>query len=111
MEQRPLRVKLLDEKARAPSRGTAGAAGYDLYACEGATIGARAGPVGVQTRIAVEIPPGYYGRIACRSSLAALGIDVLGGVIDADYRGPVTVILINHHASVDYTFRAGDRVA
>lgn len=51
------------------------------------------------------------GRIAPRSGLAAKNfIDTGAGVIDADYRGPVKVLLFNH-ADTDFAVAAGDRVA
>ncbi|CAG7700487.1 unnamed protein product, partial [Allacma fusca] len=49
-----------------------------------------------RTGLAIEIPPGTYGQIAARSSLALKGILVLGGVIDQDYRGEVKIILANY---------------
>lgn len=48
----------------------------------------------ISTGIAVDVPRGCYGRIASRSSMAAQGLDVAGGVVDADYRGEVKVILL-----------------
>ena len=62
---------------------------------------------------ALEIPMGHEAQIRSRSGLALNhGIAVLNspGTIDADYRGPVGVILINHGSS-DFTVRHGDRVA
>lgn len=54
---------------------------------------------------------GYYGRIAPRSGLAVKHhIDVGAGVIDADYRGNVGVVLFNH-SDADFKVTAGDRVA
>lgn len=50
----------------------------------------------IRTGIAVAIPPGYYGRIAPRSGLAArCGLDVLAGVVDASFRGEVKVLVVN----------------
>ena len=50
----------------------------------------------VSTGISVEIPQGFYGRIAPRSGLACKnGIDVMAGVIDSGYRGEIKVLLIN----------------
>ncbi|OAA68105.1 DeoxyUTP pyrophosphatase [Niveomyces insectorum RCEF 264] len=54
---------------------------------------------------------GTYGRVAPRSGLAAKhGINTGAGVIDADYRGPVRVLLFNHRDQ-DFAIAAGDRVA
>lgn len=48
------------------------------------------------TGLAVAIPEGYYGRVAPRSGLATQkGLDVLAGVIDADYRGEIRCLLYN----------------
>ena len=55
----------LSEKAVAPSRGSAGAAGYDLYAAHDVTIPAQ-GKALVKTDIAVALPIGWYGRVAPR---------------------------------------------
>lgn len=57
------------------------------------------------------MPAGTYGRIAPRSGLAVKNfIDVGAGVIDADYRGQVKILLFNH-ADVDFEVKEGDRVA
>tara|TARA_B100000401_G_C52692471_1_gene665174 strand:- start:659 stop:1015 length:357 start_codon:yes stop_codon:yes gene_type:complete len=50
----------------------------------------------VSTGICIEIPEGYYGRIAPRSGLAVKkGLDVMAGVIDSGYRGEIKVLLVN----------------
>ncbi|KAK1353395.1 hypothetical protein POM88_052530 [Heracleum sosnowskyi] len=59
----------------------------------------------------IAVPEGTYARIAPRSGLAwKHSIDVGAGVIDADYRGPVGVILFNY-SDVDFEVKAGDRIA
>ena len=60
--------------------------------------------------IALELPPGSYGRIAPRSSLAIRGIETGAGVVDRDFRGEVKVLLRNH-SDVDLRIYKGDRVA
>lgn len=90
-----MKVELREPGAQAPSKMSAGAAGFDLYASERVMLyhGSRRL---VPTGVAIAIEPGWYGRIAPRSSLAHKhGIDVLAGVIDADYRGNIGVILLN----------------
>ncbi|PKI34289.1 hypothetical protein CRG98_045340 [Punica granatum] len=104
------KVVRLSEKAILPSRGSPLSAGYDLSsACE-AKVPAR-GKALINTDLSIAVPPGTYARIAPRSGLAwKHSIDVGAGVIDADYRGPVGVILFNH-SDVDFEVKAGDRIA
>ncbi|KAL1883112.1 hypothetical protein VTK73DRAFT_9479 [Phialemonium thermophilum] len=109
-QQPPLLIKKLSEKARLPTRGSEFAAGYDIYASADITIPAR-GKALVDTDISMAVPAGTYGRIAPRSGLAAKSfIDTGAGVIDADYRGPVKVLLFNH-SDTDFSVREGDRIA
>ncbi|ODV91126.1 hypothetical protein CANCADRAFT_57466 [Tortispora caseinolytica NRRL Y-17796] len=105
---RILRIRSGD--AFSPANRSELAAGYDLYAAEAAVVPAR-GIVGVPTGIAVAIPYGTYGRVAPRSGLAAKhSIDTAAGVVDADYRGEIKVLLFNH-SDTDYPIAAGDRIA
>jgi dUTP pyrophosphatase len=65
----------------------------------------------VPTGIAIRFPPGVYGRIAPRSSLAwRHRLDVGAGVVDPDYTGEIMVLLINNSEDV-YIINYGDRVA
>jgi len=87
--------KKLDGRAVLPTRGSSAAAGLDIYSIENVAIdpGQRAL---VRTGLAAAIPEGHYGRIAPRSGLALrTGLDVLSGVIDADYRGEIGCLLYN----------------
>mmetsp|Transcript_308 Transcript_308/g.538 ORF Transcript_308/g.538 Transcript_308/m.538 type:complete len:180 (+) Transcript_308:423-962(+) len=105
-----LQVKKLSESAQLPTRGSPLSAGYDLYAAEASTIPAQGKGI-VKTGIAVNCPEGTYGRVAPRSGLAWKNhIDVGAGVIDADYRGEVGVVLFNHSAD-EFKVNIGDRVA
>ncbi|KAI5847154.1 dUTP diphosphatase [Morchella snyderi] len=105
-----LLVKKLSPRAQLPTRGSALAAGYDVYSSHSTTIPAR-GKALVDTDISIAVPAGTYGRIAPRSGLASKNfIDVGAGVIDADYRGQVKVLLFNHSDS-DFEVKEGDRVA
>ncbi|VFQ58899.1 unnamed protein product [Cuscuta campestris] len=104
------RVKKLSEKAVLPSRGSPLSAGYDLSSAADAKVPAR-GKALVPTDLSIAVSPGTYARIAPRSGLAwKHSIDVGAGVIDADYRGPVGVILFNH-SEVDFEVKVGDRIA
>jgi len=67
----------------------------------------------VPTGLFIELPVGYEAQVRPRSGLALKhGITVLNspGTIDADYRGEICVILINHSES-DFTINDGDRIA
>ena len=94
-ETEQLSFKRLDPRATLPTRGSEHAAGLDLYSIEPVSIPPR-GRVLAATGLAVDIPRGYYGRVAPRSGLAVKqGLDVLAGVIDADYRGELRCALYN----------------
>ncbi|CAO1624358.1 unnamed protein product [Parajaminaea phylloscopi] len=96
--------------AKVPTRGSAEAAGYDLYASERITL-PRRGRAVVQTGIRMQIPQGCYGRVAPRSGLAVKhGIDTGAGVVDSDYRGLLGVVLFNT-SDEDFTVNVGDRIA
>src|SRR5215217_1134640 len=95
-----LTFKALDARAVLPTRGSAAAAGLDLHSIEEVIIepGAR---LLARTGLSVEIDEGFYGRVAPRSGLAVKhGLDVLAGVIDADYRGEIQCLLINTGTAV-----------
>ena len=105
-----LRFSKLDPSAVVPARQSEGAAGYDLHACE-TMICASSERVLIKTGVAAEIPIPFYGRVAPRSGLAVKhGINVMAGVIDADYRGEILVALINHNRQ-PFTVERGMRVA
>ena len=105
-----LKCVRLTENARIPTRGTYRSVGHDLYSAYEYTIRA-GGQALVKTDLQIAMPPGCYGRIASRSSLAHFhGINVGAGVIDPDYRGNVGAVLFNL-SSQDYVVRKGDRCA
>lgn len=110
MDTQQLQFKKLDNQAILPTRGSEHAAGLDLYSIVNVSIPAR-GYASVSTGLSVNIPIGFYGRIAPRSGLAAkFGIDTLAGVVDSDYRGELIVLLANH-SDKDFNIAMGDRVA
>jgi dUTP pyrophosphatase len=106
-----MKYKLLTPQAKAPAKGTPGAAGYDLVATNDVQI-APLGRATIHTGVSIELPEGYYARIAPRSGLAGKsGIDVLAGVVDSDYRGEIKIILLNTDIKAFFNVKAGDRVA
>jgi dUTP pyrophosphatase len=67
----------------------------------------------IDTGLAIAIPPGYEGQVRPRSGLARdTGVTVVNapGTIDADYRGPLTVLLVNL-GSDNVTIEPGQRIA
>lgn len=109
-----INVKKLHPDAILPTYGTEFSAGADLYALPGEDIAVAPGEtVKIRTGLAMEIPAGYAGFVYARSSLGTkqgLAPANKVGVIDADYRGEVMVMLHNHSAELR-TVSGGDRVA
>lgn len=100
MDLMQIRIKKLSETAVIPSKGTEFSAGYDLYACLGASVSIKPGEtVMIGTGLALEIPPGYVGLIYARSGIATekgLAPANKVGVCDSDYRGEYRIPLHNH---------------
>ncbi|MFY8032738.1 MAG: dUTP diphosphatase [Devosia sp.] len=99
-----------------PRQQTAGAAGVDLPAALGADEVVEIAPgrsALIPTGFAIALPEGFEAQIRPRSGLAAkFGVTVLNapGTVDADYRGEVKVMLINH-GPAPFAVRRGDRIA
>lgn len=101
----------LQPGARLPERAYPTDAGADLFALESYEIYPGEQKL-VDTGVAIKIPPGFAGFIYNRSSQGRRGISIPHsvGVIDADYRGNLKVVLKN--ISEDpYLIQAGDRIA
>ena len=105
-----IKIKLLNELAKMPVKGSGEAAGLDLFTTESVTI-----PPGhralLKTGVSMSLPHSYVGLIWPRSKLAAkMGIDVLAGVVDSDYTGEIMISLLNtglEHVEI----KRGDKVA
>ena len=97
-----------------PTYATSQSAGMDLLAAVFEPTVVKAGEIAIiPTGIAIALPEGFEAQIRPRSGLAAkFGITVLNtpGTIDADYRGEIKVILINHSSS-DFVIERGMRIA
>lgn len=107
-----LPIRRLTPTATIPQYHSAAAAGLDLHASERCLI-AYGRIHSVATGIAIAIPTGYEGQVRPRSGLAAKrGVTVLNapGTIDADYRGELRVLLINH-GHEEFHIEVGDRIA
>lgn len=98
------------EDARMPVRATELSAGFDLISVEKKVVPANAWSV-IDVGLKVELPPNCYGRISSRSGLAFhYSIEVGAGTIDADYRGPIKVLLRNF-SKQNYTVQKHEKVA
>lgn len=93
---------------------TAGAAGMDVCAAvEGELVILPGQRAKIPTGFAVELPPGYEAQIRPRSGMAIRsGVTLVNspGTVDADYRGQIAVILINHGED-SFAVKRGDRIA
>jgi dUTP pyrophosphatase len=103
-------VELTDAKSEMPFYGSEDAAGADLIASQPSTI-----PPGqkmlVQTGVKMKLPKGHYLKIESRSGLSVkFSLETGAGVIDADYRGKIGVVLHNFGPH-PYNIIPGERVA
>ncbi len=110
----PIRIKKLHPNAKVPTYGSLCAAGADLYAIldEPVTLAPHETKF-ISTGVAFEIPVGLVGLVYARSGLSCkqdLAPANKVGVVDADYRGEVMVILHNH-GTQNRTIQNGDRIA
>lgn len=94
-----VKVKRLTDTATLPTRGSQGAAGYDLYADLEYPVMIRPNESGmIWSGISMEIPHGYFGAVYARSGLAmrqGLRPPNCVGVIDEDYRGNIGIAMHN----------------
>ena len=105
-----ININLLHEDAKLPSRGSDESAGLDLHTIESVIIPPKHRAL-LSTGIAMSMPKGYVGLIWPRSKLAAkMGIDVLAGVVDSDYRGEIMISLLNTGFN-SVEIKSGDKVA
>ena len=86
-----------------PTRGTSGAAGFDLYAIEDTAL-KNGMPAKVRTGLAFEVPAGYCMVVYSRSSSALKGLVLTPLIVDSDYRGEV-------FGEPHYQIHKGDRIA
>lgn len=89
-----LPIKKLHPDAVIPTRAHTSDAGLDIYALEDTFIPINTTVV-IKTGIAVNIPEGFYGRIASRSSLGSKGLEVGAGVVDSSYTGEIKIVFHN----------------
>ena len=104
-------VEKIHENAIIPTKGSPDAACFDVYSVEEKVI--KTGHITiVKTGIRMQIPTGFMIQIVPRSGLAFKhGVDILGGIIDSDYRGEIMVMLTSHDNETYHEIKVGDRIA
>lgn len=109
-----IEIQKLRPEAVLPLYMTEHAAGMDLHAALPSAVTLAPGERAlIPTGLAMAIPPGYEGQVRPRSGLALRhGVTLVNapGTIDADYRGEVAVIVINHGRDA-FTVAPGERIA
>jgi dUTP pyrophosphatase len=116
LDQIHVKVKPLAHHKGLPLPGYAseGASGMDIRACVEGPVTLQPGEIHlIPTGLAISIPPGYEAQIRPRSGLSlkhGIGMVNSPGTIDSDYRGEVSIILINWGKD-PFVVRRGDRIA
>ncbi len=102
----------ISPEAKLPTKGSAQAAGWDLYALEDTTVVKEKSSM-IKTGLAVAIPDGWEGQIRCRSSLGKKGMIMPNGIgtIDSDYRGELMVLATWIGEGDSFSIKSGERVA
>lgn len=111
MNEIMVKVKRI-KNGQLPTKGTRGAAAWDLYARTDCKVIAGNPPMLVPLGFRVEIPDGYHAKVLPRSSTGlktTLRMANSCGIIDSDYRGEV--MMIAEAVREDWHIAAGDRVA
>lgn len=104
-----MNVVQFDLSAKLPVQADTGSAGFDLFSLEKYTLQPWSRQL-IRTGIGLEIPEGFYGRIASRSSMGVKCQDIGAGVIDSSYRGEIKVLLINNSAE-KFEVSKNDKIA
>ena len=107
-----VKVAKTDPAARMPTKGSAHAAGWDLYCLEDTVVNFRSS-MKLRTGLRVAIPEGFEGQVRARSSLGSKGLILPHsiGTIDADYRGELFVLMTWIGEGDSYKVKSGERIA
>jgi dUTP pyrophosphatase len=104
-----VKVAALSPQAFLPRKAHLTDAGFDLAIPADYTLAPHAQDA-IDLEFAIQIPPGWYGQILGRSSVFRRGLLIHPGVIDADYRGALQLLVVNPLA-VEQVLNRGDRLA
>lgn len=101
---------LINEFAKQPYRASKDATGYDVFAATAKTLLWKTCN-SIELELRISIPPGHFEKLFSRSGLLRdhfITCEV--GVVDADYRGSVLALLINHHPYKPFTVPTGNKL-
>ena len=102
-------IAALSPQAILPRKAHPTDAGFDLAIPADYTLSPH-GQTAIDLQFALQIPSGWYGQVFGRSSVFRRGLMIHPGVIDADYRGTLQLLVMNPFA-VEYVLNRGDRLA
>lgn len=102
-----MKVKIL-ENGYCPSKGSINAAGFDVYSPIGFTL-FQGTTIRIPLGIAIEIENDEVAIMSERSSMGKVGVTSVGNIIDADYRGEISIVLQNNNR-LEQEYHAGDRI-
>ncbi len=109
MKSKILKFRCLNKNAKIPVYDHEDDAAFGVFSIEERVL--RPMEIHIfETGISSQIPENCYVSIRDRSSMAAKGLHVLGGVIDAGYRGEWKIIIINL-SNKNYKIKIGDKIA
>ena len=110
MEQKQvIEICKMSDNASIPFRNTEHSAGLDLLTAYDYCI--RPNEIcRIKTDLQIKIPPDSYGQISSRSSCAIKGLITLAGIIDADFRGNIVIVVINLSRNTIFVSKK-DRIA
>lgn len=101
-----MKIKLI-KGAICPKKGRSDDAGYDIFLLEDVKI--KNGVTVIDTGVCVELPRGYAGLLAPRSSFAKTGVILQQPLIDENYRGELHIVLSNPYRKT-FKFAKSQRI-
>lgn len=105
--------ELTHSNARKPELATQGSAGYDLFSAENFELSPHT-QYSTNLKLKISLPPGYALFILPKSGHAFknwVTITNSPGLIDSDYPGELSCILINHHPTTTWSVKMGQKIA
>lgn len=112
MDDLPIKYQKVRENAKVPTKGSEGAACYDIYAIAPAWLNPDGRVTIIPTGLIFEVPGGWEMEIRPRSGLATKSVTIANspGTLDSDYRGEL-MILLQNSGRFFHQINIGDRIA